>query len=600
MSWDQNTAAITCPSTIKLAVWSPCNRLIAITYRDTMTVDILDSVTLQRLQTLESPQDISTEYMTLVFSPDSRGLSSVGQRDEDLFVVSWDLQTGGVASVVRWGAPTLGVGRIPFIVYSANGRMVGVFYLYRDLSLFSCCWDADVTTFIADVASGVCVGSYSINDGIPLSNDIWTYGGSLRFATADATTITIWEVGFTSGATPTQVETLPIPDGFDPTVLPHAVYTDHRARNARFLPIPCRLALTFTDKVMVWDFRNSKCLLHHILDTGFYPTMSLSSDGRFFACSTAESDVYLWKESPTGYILHKVLVSDVSRSGPLLSRNGESIAMFGDRTIRLWRTESFTTPPSSVSTRAPRRTEDFVLDFSPHGMLTVTARQGDNTVTVLNLKSGVPQLTIDARMEIYGLGVIGNTVVVIGDVKAITWNLSAAGLEGSSRTINYRRCDWLSVNLGASISSDSRHIAVTMRNLIANKSLNIYSASTGEELGYGFTRGHIPRFSPDGCDIWCANDKGEAEVWRVGGGQKVLERLEQTVDIEDPPEGYPWGSSLGCRVTDDWWILGPDGKRLLMLPPPWQSDMVQRVWKGRFLALLHGGLSEPVILELCS
>ena len=84
-------------------------------------------------------------------------------------------------------------------------------------------------------------------------------------------------------------------------------------------------------------------------------------------------------------------------------------------------------------------------------------------------------------------------------------------------------------------------------------------------------------------------------MWRVRGGRDELEPL---VDIEDPPEGYPWASSCGHRVTDDWWILGPDGKRLLMLPPPWQSYPVDRVWKGRFLALLHRELPEPVLLEL--
>jgi hypothetical protein len=34
----------------------------------------------------------------------------------------------------------------------------------------------------------------------------------LEVATADGTTITIWEVGFISGGTPTEVETLPAPE----------------------------------------------------------------------------------------------------------------------------------------------------------------------------------------------------------------------------------------------------------------------------------------------------------------------------------------------------------------------------------------------------
>jgi len=220
MSWDTNTAAIARPSVIKLAVWSPCNRFIAITCYGTTTMDILDSVTLQRLQTLKYPQDISTTCVALVFSPDSRILSCVGLGDEDLLVVSWDLQTGGVASVVRWEGPTQRVVENPSVTYSADGRMVGVFYWYCD--------DAKITILISDITSGVCVDSHSINGAIPLSKVIWTFGGSLRFATADATTITIWEVDFISGATPTQVETLPAPDGFESVLLLHASHDDYR------------------------------------------------------------------------------------------------------------------------------------------------------------------------------------------------------------------------------------------------------------------------------------------------------------------------------------------------------------------------------------
>jgi len=331
--------------------------------------------------------------------------------------------------------------------------MVGVFYWYHDV--------ANITILISDVTSGVRVDSHSINGVIPLSNDIWNYGGSLRFATADATTITIWEVGFTSGATPTEVETLPVPDGFGPTLLPHVDYDDPDKR-FRFLPTLCRLALTLQNEFQIWDIRDSKCLLQHT-DTGLSPEMTFSSDGRFFACSTYASGVYLWKESPNGYTLHEKLVSGVMHHGPLLSQNGETIAAFGEFTIRLWRTKDSTAPPSSILTRAPRLVGELVLDFSPDGMLAVFARQWGKTVTVLNLESGVPQLTIDASIRVCGLGVVGNTVVVIGEWEAITWNITAGdsvpgarmGREDSSRTINYRDYDRSEYKDGASISSDS-------------------------------------------------------------------------------------------------------------------------------------------------
>ena len=179
------------------------------------------------------------------------------------------------------------------------------------------------------------------------------------------------------------------------------------------------------------------------------------------------------------------------------------------------------------------------------------------------------------------------------------------GLEGSTWTIDLEANPWkldldegddftLTVN-SASISSNSLHIA-----LKCEEDLFIFNGSTGEYVGdeYEVLGTDNFRLSPDGCDIWFVYGNDGAAVWRVGSGQKVLEDLELTVDIEDPPEGYPWGSSRGYRVTDDWWILGPDGKRFLMLPPPWRYYAVRRIWKGRLLALLHGGLSEPVILEL--
>jgi hypothetical protein len=73
----------------------------------------------------------------------------------------------------------------------------------------------------------------------------------------------------------------------------------------------------------------------------------------------------------------------------------------------------------------------------------------------------------------------------------------------------------------------------------------------------------------------------------------------KTVDIEDGSWGFPWGSLYGYKVTDDGWIIGAGGKRLLMLPSLWKSrNATGRVWNRKFFASLHEELPEPVILEL--
>ena len=235
-------------------------------------------------------------------------------------------------------------------------------------------------------------------------------------------------------------------------------------------------------------------------------------------------------------------------------------------------------------------------------MLVVIAKREDNVVTVLSLKSGVPRLTINASMAVYSLGVIRNTVVAIGSQKVIIWDLPAEDcapgarvgeFEDSSSTIRFyiQSLKYLS---NASISPDSRHIAVCDLD-----ALYIHSGSTGELLWEESTsRPQKSWFSPDGSDLWCIDRSGKTEVWGVKGERRGPELLERTAYVEFPPEGYPWASSRGYRVTDDWWILGPGGKRLLMLPPPWQSYAMERRWEGQFLALLHRGLPEPVILEL--
>ena len=272
-------------------------------------------------------------------------------------------------------------------------------------------------------------------------------------------------------------------------------------------------------------------------------------------------------------------------------------------TSRLWHTKDFTTP-SSISAHVPHYTEDFVLDFVPDRQLAVVARQEEKTVTVLDLKSGLPQLTIDTPMEVCGLRVAGNTVVVIGDGVVITWNLpegnslphARVGVKNSIQTISFdgaRQDDPIT----ASISLDFRYVAVLEKSRFhaPNTYLIVYCLSTGHCI----RRGLAPP-----CSLWFA--PGSLDIWSAARGMLASYTMEEYSlrcrdfgpNFECAPPGLPWRSPRGCKVTNNVWLVDPDGKRLFMLPPPWRSYAERQVWNGQFLVLLHGSLPQPVILEL--
>ena len=111
-------------------------------------------------------------------------------------------------------------------------------------------------------------------------------------------------------------------------------------------------------------------------------------------------------------------------------------------------------------------------------------------------------------------------------------------------------------------------------------------------------RGRHRDFTALGLLGWSGPDTNDTvAVYTVTQGG--LDCTRTSADIEDESWGHPWGSSCGYRVTKDGWILSASGKRLLMLPNPWQWPYrIHRVWNGKYLAWLHNTLPGPVILEL--
>ena len=614
-SWDPAISAIRCPFTIKLAIWSPCNKYFAICASDPVTVVILDSTTLRELRTLKFSRKISSRPLALIFSPNGRMFTCCGcglYSDDELVVVSWDLRTGRVVSAIEQrGQKTLFSGR-PLITYSANGKMVGVLYRYHTSAVISI-YDVVSGVYMHDVPHGVHT-DHSLPGGLCFYG-IWTHGESLRFATAELTTITVREVGFSANSTPAQVGTFSVPASVHHWEVFNQTLPDPSAR-AVFLPASHRLALIRStesaNQILIWNPRDPEPLLLET-DSRFQFPVTVSSNGRFLACSTPEAEVCLWKESSAGYVLAAKLPSVTRYPSSFLSPNGQSIIVHDSSTIQVWDTNYSTTAaatatattssPSSVPTQS-QQTEDFILEFHHVRPLAVIARRKSSTVTILDIKSGLLQLTINTGVEILGIRVTKDAVAVVGDREVVAWKLpegnclpgATLGVEDRAQTI-YLTDKWQDSTIAASISFDLRYVAFVTRGILQEKQrLYVYSTSTGQRVGYALVEGNTLWFSPGGHELCCANGV-KSEVWTV-----TQDGLCEATPAEAVYAGsweHPWKSSRrGYQTTEDGWILGPDGKRLLMLPPLSRSGAVGHVWRGQYFALLHGALPEPIILEL--
>jgi hypothetical protein len=592
--WNSDVTVTTNPSKIKQAIWSPCNKFIAISPGHSAPVDIMDSATLQPLQSLKFSHEMSLGSAAMAFSPDSRTLTSLifGHYAGGWFVVSWDLQTGGVIGDIEWrGARDADprAGEILYsITYSTNGKLVAILSTHR----------YSATIAIYDIASGVYThdvyhrthANPDLDLGPQSLYKIWTDGELLRFAIPEPEAITIWEVGFTPGATLVEVETISIPDN-----IVEMFPEDSFLAPAEFHPPSCRLAfLSLGGPLVVWDARASKTLLHDP-HHDFEGNKTFSSDGRFFAYS-ADSGVHIWEESSNVYSASTILAPNAPYSKPLFSPNGESIIALGGFTTQLWHTKSITLYDSPLAGSE----RSHLLEFHPDQPLAFTASQHDSTVTVVDLNTGVSQLTIDTSVNVRGLRSIGNTIAVIDYAQLITWNLSGwkfppdprLDYKDSTRTIYFDDSPWDTV----SISLDFQYIGLST---ITHEGgvVVVYCISTGKYLRYQ-AQATALWFAPGGHDLWCATEEAEATVLTIT--QDTLDHTKTVPESEYGTWGCPWGSSCGYQVTSEGWVLRQDGKRLLMLPPLWRSSFGVRevAWNGKFLALLHKALPEPVILEL--
>ena len=569
VSWDPSIAYIRFPGAIHTAAWSPCSKFIAVAHSESSDVIVLDAATLEQLHTMHAPE--KSPWKLITFSPGSHLLTAYSWGQDCL--VSWDLQTGGQLSNITLQPPF----SCNSVSYSGCETMIG------------CLFSGGVVK-IYNVLSGIHMFTHSISQSTVEA--IWTCGQYLQFATVESSSVTIWQVNFTSSNAPTKVGSLSTPDDFS-------------SKELVLLPSPSRFAFILDGEVILWDAQHQKALLH-FADANGLSSLSFSPDGHFFLCGTQGREFYIWKESPTGYISHQKLVSCAYEPTPLISPDGQLVMSPSGYMLQLWSTTISPTSPPSLTIQASNSSDWIFVEFSPdESLVAVTERLG-STVTILDINSGDPWLVIDADTKICGLKLTGDKVIVVGNGKIITWDLPPRdcffnirrNINNSVQTTTFEH----SANLGdlfASISPNLKYIAFG-DGISVSEALSIYNMHTGEKLVVASSRMTVPGFTPEGNRVWCATDDGHIQQWEIleENGTNAI-KLKGLDDDVEPLTGFPWHTPPGYQVTDDGWIFCSSGKWLLCLPHHLQQNAkIQRKCSEKCLAVWNGNSQEPCILRL--
>ena len=562
ISWNPSIANTRFPSDADVATWSPCNEFIAITYRGSPEVVILDGTTLEQLHTLHS-KNTGTKWSHLMFSPDGHLLTGY-LYDED-WIVSWDLQTGGPISYIKPG------WYCHSATYSECGTMLGGYFKTYQ-------WSDRI--IIHDIVSATQIFSHSVNDIV--EGGFWTHNGHLQYAIMDSFSITLWEVSFTSGHAPIEVCTLPTPD----EIL-------DEPKELVFFPALSLLAFTLVGWVFVWDAQGQKILLDSETDAYCGCNIFFSSDGQFFIHETTYSEFSLYKKSSDGYLPHRNLVLGGEYNLFLISPDGGSIISSSGPVLQLWHTKHLPSLPSPI-----QETWFAHLEFLPDEQ-SVAIVESREAVTILDLKSGIPQVVIDPGMEICGMGIMGSKIIVVGSERSIIWELPTGNhtfgtkwnTGHSIQTITFEsKLEYYSIsispNLGCMVGSPDKLVILDMY--------------TGKELDTSQpVRAQQHGLTLDGNKVWYAERGGGVKLWEI-----VENEISGTIKLKcfetiEPLNGFPWQSPCGYKITGDGWVISSSGQRLLWLPHQWQSDKeVRRKWNGKILTLLYDRLPEVVILEL--
>ena len=514
-SWDPSTSVSSADYTHESSItWSPCGQFVVTQTKE--SVETRDVLTFELTSTLQPTEPTSQLTGTVAYSPDGRSLACAS----NIAIVVWDIQTGGVVKEIHRNKTV-----VNSLVWSLDGKSISTVGWDRQEGI-------NGLTVRYDVALGIAQPPMSFQ-----SQDdphLWAHDDLFRIMTTvrddEACTIDILEVG----SALTKIESFPIQLG------------GRDSEIKSFSPSTYRTSVWVYRKLsslLILDIRTSKGLLDK---GGAFASHCFSSEGSLFAASR-EGSVHIWKYDTGHYFPWGVFPSPAGSSPHFLfSPTSPSVLGHFRDVLKLWRLSDLSVAPTTQSRQ--------LGTFSYSGAYMVTARRGGCTVTLTNILSQTPSQFIDTNVEIFGLGLAGSVLLVMGPEAVVAWLMTEDGLVngvfGNSRA-----------GLGDSIWTVSTSLFSVWDPIFSVKGENGVIKSDGDtphvyntRTGAVFEHTQVPAHS-------------NGPWYSLSDIARAWHRPYDYTAHNTPPKD-DWGTS---RIAlKEGWVKNREGKHLLWLPVEWR------------------------------
>ena len=417
----------------------------------------------------------------------------------------------------------------------------------------------------------------------------WVHKESLQFATrfkvGRGFAISIQELQPTSDPLSLTAKSFPVPsiDG-----------------EFSFSPVSFHASFVTKTEVVVYDVQGSKILFHTKANKPLYVLPGhFSPDGSFLACKTLYHNIYVWRNTPGGYVPWSTLQPRLPFMDFSFSPTAISILTWGPQGIQVLHPKNSVSSPSPNKMKSLSEQRDHLMACSVDGAHIVIARRESSVVTVLDSLLGTTVHSIHVGVKIQAIGIVDNTILVASGDKLISWNLGVGerAIAGDSHDIT-PISEYMREAGRLVLSNDCSQIAFAAGEIavlynIATQAACIEYAMDGTILDI--------QFSQDG-KLLCVCSYGDSTLaltkFEMGEDGCLMGVTKECLkDIESWERFFP--PSRWYHVTSSKWVVDPSGCKCLWLPPHWRTMWVLDVeFEHNFLALVGGHHQKPIIIEL--